>query len=105
MNLSHNKLEDPSIVSIFAEMPNLAVLNLMGNPVIRSIPNYRRTMILRIKSLTYLDDRPVFEGERLATEAWERDGVEGEREERIRQRQEEIDNQNRNFEGILCILH
>jgi hypothetical protein len=57
-------------VSIFEQMPKLAVLNLMSNPVIRKIQNYRKTMISKCKSLTYLDDRPVFEKERLAVEAW-----------------------------------
>lgn len=70
LDLSFNKLEDPEIVSIFEQMPNLAVLNLMSNPVIRKIQNYRKAMISKCKSLTYLDDRPVFEKERLAVEAW-----------------------------------
>lgn len=63
-------MQDPEIVEIFENMPKLAVLNLMSNPVIAKIKNYRRAMISRIKSLTYLDDRPVFEKERLAVEAW-----------------------------------
>lgn len=80
-------------------MPNLAVLNLMSNPVIPKIKNYRRTMIQGIKSLTYLDDRPVFEKERLAVEAWFAGGPEAEIEERQRQRQETTDEHNRGFEG------
>ncbi|KAJ3282963.1 hypothetical protein HK104_010621 [Borealophlyctis nickersoniae] len=100
LDLSHNKLEDPDIVDIFEQMPNLAVLNLMSNPVTSKIPNYRRTLIARCKNLTYLDDRPVFDNERLATEAWVRGGVEAEREERQRQRAEENERQNKNFEAL-----
>jgi dynein assembly factor 1 len=47
-----------------------AVLNLTGNPVIPKIQNYRRVMVSSCKNLTYLDDRPVFETERLTCNAW-----------------------------------
>ncbi|KAJ1560465.1 hypothetical protein HK405_006986, partial [Cladochytrium tenue] len=46
-----------------------AVLNLMANPEVSAVPNYRRMMAAWLGRLTYLDDRPVFDGERLATEA------------------------------------
>lgn len=36
----------------------------IGNPVVTKIKDYRRTLISRCKSLTYLDDRPVFAEER-----------------------------------------
>ena len=73
----------------------------MGNPVIRDIQNYRKTTIVRIKSLTYLDDRPVFDNERRIAEAWSEGGLEGEREERQRQRDEERAETIRNFEGMV----
>nr|KAJ3421677.1 Dynein assembly factor 1, axonemal [Polyrhizophydium stewartii] len=100
LDLSHNKLEDPAIIEVLEQLPELAVLNLMANPVIRTIQSYRKTVVSRCKRLTYLDDRPVFDKERLATDAWAVGGLDAERRERERQREEEEEKQRRNFEGM-----
>ncbi|XP_074824658.1 dynein axonemal assembly factor 1 isoform X2 [Natator depressus] len=82
LDLSHNKLDDPNILNVLETMPDLRVLNLMGNEVIKKIPNYRRTLTIRLKQLTYLDDRPVFPKDRACAEAWAMGGREAEKSER-----------------------
>lgn len=51
LDLSNNHIDDPLIVKVLGQMPDLRVLNLMGNPVIRKIPAYRKTLILACVSI------------------------------------------------------
>ncbi len=51
-------------------LPLLSVLYIRGNPAVSAIRGYRKTLIARLAGLNYLDDRPVFETERLCAEAW-----------------------------------
>ncbi|XP_066144967.1 dynein axonemal assembly factor 1 homolog [Euwallacea fornicatus] len=84
LDLANNHIDDPLIVQTLGGMPGLRVLNLMGNPVIRKIPAYRKTLILACANLQYLDDRPVFPRERACAEAWQRGGITEEHAERKR---------------------
>nr|XP_031848133.1 dynein assembly factor 1, axonemal homolog [Nomia melanderi] len=69
---------------ILGYMKELRVVSLMGNPVIKTIKLYRKTMILKCKNLNYLDDRPVFQRDRACAEAWMRGGPSEEEAERKR---------------------
>ncbi|XP_052121970.1 dynein axonemal assembly factor 1 [Frankliniella occidentalis] len=79
LDLSHNNIDDVAILDVLSSMANLRVLTLTGNPVIKSIPHYRKTVTLACRHLTYLDARPVFEKDRRCAEAWEKGGLEAER--------------------------
>jgi hypothetical protein len=60
----------------------LRVLYLNGNDIIRKIPSYRKKLITQLRSLSYLDTKPVDEGERLAADAFFKGGLEEERKVR-----------------------
>ena len=83
LDLQNNYIDDPAVLEeIFCKMPNLKVLYLQNNPVTKKITNYRKTLISKIPTLTYLDDRPVFKDDRRNAEAFARGGIEEERKER-----------------------
>ena len=113
LDLQHNKIEDPAIVDIVSQLPDLRVLYLMGNPCVKHIRNYRKTIVARCKALKYLDERPVFDEERRRTDAWARaldnggtaeEALEAERAELklIRQEKDAVDEANfRAFETMM----
>ena len=101
VDLSDNYIDDPEVLpQVLAKMPKLAVLYLQGNPVTKSIKNYRKVMITIIPTLKYLDDRPVSEEDRRAAEAFSRGGYDEERNERDKIKKEKDDAHWKNHEAF-----
>lgn len=97
LDLKNNQIADrEKVVPFFSQLQSLTALYLKGNPCIRHISKYRKTLTANIRNLNYLDDRPVFEIERLAANAWLRGG--DDEEKRVRQEyQEKKANQQKSF--------
>ena len=58
------------VLEVLKQLPDLRCLYLKGNPLVTAIRHYRKVVISSIPTLTYLDDRPIFDNERRCAEAW-----------------------------------
>ena len=84
IDLSHNIIDcDSGLVEFFEHCQNILCLYLKGNPCVRKTSLYKKRMIYALKNLQYLDDRPVFEIERISATAWSQGGAEAEKQARI----------------------
>ncbi|RNF01135.1 hypothetical protein TraAM80_07187 [Trypanosoma rangeli] len=89
LDLSNNQLDNGEAVLLIMErLPRLRSLKLSGNPLVRSLPRYRKMVLARCPGLLHLDDRPVFADERRLVTAWVRGGDEAENKERLLMREE-----------------
>ena len=75
------------LIAFLNKLEKLKVLYLKGD-ITRSIPNYRRNLIVKIKNLTYLDDRPIKKEDRVGAIAFFEGGYKAEKEARIKYREE-----------------
>ena len=75
------------LISFLNSLENLKVLYLKGD-ITRSIPNYRRSLIVKINHLTYLDDKPIKGEDRVGAIAFFEGGYKSEKEARIKYREE-----------------
>jgi len=90
IDLSENYIEfADDLVEFFFEFQHFLCFYFKGNPAIRKIRMYRKTMINGMKGLVFLDDRPVKPLDRLAAEAWAEGGTEKETEVRKKFLEEE----------------
>ena len=75
------------LIIFLNKLEKLKVLYLKGD-ITRLIPNYRRTLIVKIKNLTYLDDKPIKNEDKIGAEAYFKGGYQAEKEARIKYREE-----------------
>jgi dynein assembly factor 1 len=101
LDVQDNRIDDPDVVpEVFTRMPGLRVLYLKGNPAAKKIINYRKSLTVYCKDLRYLDDRPVFEDDRRTAEAFNRGGIEEQRAEQKRIREEKNEKHDRNMRAF-----
>ena len=79
VDLSKNQLNGQDIIDCLAGIEKATSLNMAGNPVVSKVAYFRKKLIVACKTLKYLD-KPIFEEERLAVEAWAQGGLDAERE-------------------------
>lgn len=89
LDLSQNRIDDgEALLLILERMGNLKSLKLSGNPLVRTLPKYRKTVLARCPGLLHLDDRPVFAEERRLVTAWAAGGESAELRERAKIKEE-----------------
>ena len=86
VDLSKNQLAGEDIIDCLAGIARVKSLNLAGNPAVSNVANFRKKVIVACTGLRYLD-RPVFDDERIAAEAFSKGGIGAERQmkERLQQ--------------------
>uniref|UniRef100_A0A6T9U9L4 Dynein assembly factor 1, axonemal homolog n=1 Tax=Alexandrium catenella TaxID=2925 RepID=A0A6T9U9L4_ALECA len=101
LDVQDNQISDPDVLpEVFMRMKELRVLYLKGNPCTKKIPNYRKNITVCCEELRYLDDRPVFPEDRRAADAFNRGGLEEERAERRRIKEENTAKHERNMKAF-----
>ena len=90
LDISHNGLsvdkeagEEPEdVIKLLEQLPVLACLYIQSNELPNQTRYFRRKMVGTIKTITYMDERPVFPEDRRTINAWMVGGFEAEDAER-----------------------
>jgi len=96
LDISHNTIsadkekgeKSEDLIDILRELPALKCVYLQGNEISGQTRYWRRKVVGGLKELTYMDERPVFDEERRAVDAWMVGGFEAEQAERDKMRAE-----------------
>lgn len=80
LDISANYIEEPACLDVLEKMQNLTQLYLHGNEIVKNTKHYRKTVVLKLPGLSYLDTRPIFPKERAAIVAWGEGGREAEKQ-------------------------
>lgn len=77
LDLKNNQIDDrDKVLPFFKQMPQIHALYLKGNPCVRFMSKYRKTLTETLPQLNYLDERPIFDHERMVADAFVRGGDE-----------------------------
>lgn len=105
LDLSQNHIKDGEmLLLILKQMKNLRCLKLNGNPAVRLLRRYRKTVLARCTQLVYLDDLPVFEEERRMVNAWAVGGDKGEEEERKMIKKEKAEKEKKRLDDFRKLI-
>lgn len=62
LDIQSNRISAPEFIDeVLAKMENIAVVYLQNNDFNKKISHYRKTLINKIATLKYIDDKPIFE--------------------------------------------
>jgi len=94
LDISDNQIKDQGIVEVLGRS-TLKVINVEGNPVLKSVQNFRKSVIAKLPSLMNFNSKPVEPDERLLVKAFFNGGKESEQEQRCAMlRERTLKNQN-----------
>ncbi|XP_024518978.1 leucine-rich repeat-containing protein ODA7 [Selaginella moellendorffii] len=103
LDISRNKLDNEESLQIIQSL-RLTLLKMSGNPIVSTIPYYRKLCLVQMPTLTYLDESPVSENERRLARAWTEGGNEEETSMRETIRKEEAHQREIHRQGTATVL-
>lgn len=102
VDISANYIEDgEGLMTFWAKnLPEVDVLYLHRQPCSRTLKDYRRRIISSLKNLKWLDERRIFDWERVGCEAWAQGGKEAEAAAKLTFINHEKEEKERSFQNF-----